>query len=51
MPPSFVFIMADDLGYADVGCYGARAPITPRLDAMAAEGLRFTDGYSNSPVC
>ena len=51
MPPSFVFIMADDMGYADVGCYGARAPITPRLDRMAAEGLRFTDGYSNSPVC
>jgi arylsulfatase A-like enzyme len=43
--------MADDMGYADVGCYGARAPITPRLDRMAAEGLRFTDGYSNSPVC
>ena len=49
--PSFVFIMADDLGYADLGCYGARAPVTPRLDRMAAEGLRFTDGYSNSPVC
>src|SRR5499425_1925917 len=43
--PSFVFIMADDLGYADLGCYGARAPMTPRLDAMA------TDGYANSPVC
>ena len=51
MPPSFVFIMADDMGYADVGCYGARAPITPCLDAMAGEGLRFTDGYANSPVC
>ena len=51
MPPSFVFIMADDLGYADLGCYGARAPITPRLDRMAAEGLRFTDGYANAPVC
>ena len=50
-PPSFVFIMADDLGYADLGCYGARADMTPRLDRMAAEGLRFTDGYSNSPVC
>ena len=50
-PPSFVFIMADDMGYADVGCYGARAPVTPRLDRMAAEGVRFTDGYSNSPVC
>lgn len=51
MPPRFVFILADDLGYADVGCYGARAPVTPRLDRMAGQGLRFTDGYSNSPVC
>jgi arylsulfatase A-like enzyme len=49
--PSFVFIMADDLGYADLGSYGGRAPTTPCLDAMAAAGLRFTDGYSNSPVC
>ena len=49
--PSFVFILADDIGYADLGCYGARAPVTPCLDAMAAAGLRFTDGYSNSPVC
>ncbi|MCX7894040.1 MAG: sulfatase-like hydrolase/transferase [Burkholderiales bacterium] len=49
--PSFVFIMADDLGYADLGCYGARADTTPWIDRMAAEGLRFTDGYSNSPVC
>ena len=43
--------MADDLGYADVGCFGARAPITPSLDRLAADGLRFTDGYANSPVC
>jgi arylsulfatase A-like enzyme len=55
--PNFVFIMADDLGYADLGCYGGRsrhAPggsCSPALDRMAAEGLRFTDGYSNSPVC
>ena len=51
MRPSFVFIMADDLGYADLGCYGARHGASPVLDRMAAEGLRFTDGYSNSPVC
>ncbi len=50
-PPSFVFILADDLGYADLGCYGARADSTPCLDRMAGQGLRFTDGYSNSPVC
>jgi len=49
--PNFVFILADDLGYADLGCYGARADATPNLDRMAAEGLRFTDGYSNAPVC
>jgi len=49
--PNFVFILADDLGYADLGCYGARTEVTPSLDRMAAEGLRFTDGYANSPVC
>jgi arylsulfatase A-like enzyme len=49
--PSFVFILADDIGYADLGCYGARAQFTPCLDAMAAAGLRFTEGYANSPVC
>ncbi len=49
--PNFVFVMADDLGYSDVGSYGARVQATPELDRMAAEGLRFTDGYSNSPVC
>ena len=49
--PNFVFVMADDMGYADVGCYGARASFTPSLDRMAGEGLRFTDGYANSPVC
>jgi arylsulfatase A-like enzyme len=49
--PSFVFILADDLGYADLGCYGGRSGCSPEIDRMAAEGLRFTDGYSNSPVC
>jgi arylsulfatase A-like enzyme len=49
--PNFVFILADDLGYADLGCYGARGDVSPCLDRMAAEGLRFTDGYANSPVC
>jgi arylsulfatase A-like enzyme len=49
--PCFIFILADDLGYADLGCYGARARVTPCLDRLAAEGLRFTDGYANSPVC
>jgi arylsulfatase A-like enzyme len=49
--PNFVFIMADDLGYADLGCYGAPADVTPCLDRMAMQGVRFTDGYANSPVC
>ena len=51
MRPNFVFILADDLGYADLGCYGGRSQCSPVLDRMAAEGLRFTNGYSNSPVC
>jgi arylsulfatase A-like enzyme len=49
--PNFVFILADDLGYADLGCYGGRGNCSPNLDRMAAQGLRFTEGYSNSPVC
>ncbi len=48
---NFLFIVADDLGYADLGCYGGRRPISPNLDALAAGGLRFVNGYSNSPVC
>lgn len=49
--PNIVFIVADDLGYADLGCYGGRAPVSPVLDGLAAKGMRFTQGYSNSPVC
>ncbi len=53
--PNIIFIVADDLGYADLGCYGGRnAPfgkVSPVIDALAAGGLRFTDGYANSPVC
>jgi arylsulfatase A-like enzyme len=53
--PNIVFIVADDLGFADLGCYGGRdaafGPVSPVLDRLAAQGLRFTDGYSNSPVC
>ncbi|MPS28693.1 sulfatase-like hydrolase/transferase [Pigmentiphaga sp.] len=48
---NFIFILADDLGYADLGCYGGRRPVSPNLDRMAARGIRFTQGYSNSPVC
>ncbi len=49
--PNIIFIVADDLGYADLGCYGGRVPVSPVLDTLAANGLRFTQGYSNSPVC
>ncbi|GHC97762.1 N-acetylgalactosamine-6-sulfatase [Pseudorhodoferax aquiterrae] len=55
MKPNLIFIVADDLGYADLGCYGGRpagfGPVSPHIDALAAGGLRFTEGYSNSPVC
>lgn len=49
--PNIVFIMADDLGYADLSCYGRRDYETPHLDRLAAEGTRYLDAYSNSPVC
>jgi arylsulfatase A-like enzyme len=53
--PDLIFIVADDLGYADLGCYGGReavfGPVSPHIDALAAGGLRFTQGYANSPVC
>lgn len=49
--PNIVFIVADDLGYADLGCYGGRVPVSPVLDRLAAAGLRLTQGYANSPVC
>jgi arylsulfatase len=49
--PSVVLIVADDLGYAEVGCYGQKKIRTPRIDRMAAEGLRFTRFYAGSPVC
>jgi len=49
--PNIVFIMADDLGYADVSCYGQRDYTTPNIDRLAVEGLRFTQGYANSAVC
>jgi arylsulfatase A-like enzyme len=50
-PPNIVFIVADDLGYADLSCYGRRDFRTPNLDRLAASGLRFTQAYANSAVC
>jgi len=49
--PNIIWIMADDLGYADVGCYGQKVIQTPNIDRLAAEGLRFTDGYAGCTVC
>jgi arylsulfatase A-like enzyme len=50
-PPNFVVIFADDMGYGDAGCYGARGIETPNLDRMARQGIRFTDFYVAQPVC
>ncbi|GBD35378.1 Arylsulfatase [bacterium HR36] len=49
--PNFVFILADDLGYGDLGCYSNQVIRTPNLDAMARDGVRFTDFYAGAPVC
>ena len=53
--PNLIFIVADDLGFADLGCYGGRdaafGPVSPVLDRLAAHGLKLTQGYANSPVC
>ncbi|HEX8522409.1 MAG TPA: sulfatase-like hydrolase/transferase [Tepidisphaeraceae bacterium] len=50
-PPNVIIILTDDQGYADLGCYGSTTLKTPRIDQMAAEGMRFTDFYSPGPVC
>ncbi|MFN0086950.1 MAG: arylsulfatase [Blastocatellia bacterium] len=50
-PPNVIFILADDLGYGDLGCYGQALIRTPNLDRMAAEGMRFTQFYAGSTVC
>ncbi|TWU58884.1 Arylsulfatase [Rubripirellula tenax] len=50
-PPNVIFIFVDDQGYYDLGCYGATEIETPRIDAMAAEGTRFTDYYAAAPIC
>ncbi|QHE78023.1 sulfatase family protein [Hydrogenophaga sp. PBL-H3] len=53
--PNIIYIVCDDLGYADLGCYGGRAadfgPVSPHIDRLAAGGVKFTQGYANSPVC
>jgi arylsulfatase A-like enzyme len=49
--PNVIFILADDLGYGGLGCYGQKLIQTPRIDRMAAEGLRFTQAYAGATVC
>jgi len=49
--PNLIFILADDLGYGDLGCYGQKLIQTPRLDQMAREGMRFRQFYAGSTVC
>jgi arylsulfatase A-like enzyme len=53
--PNIIYIVCDDLGYADLGCYGGReanfGAVSPNIDRLAAGGMKFTQGYSNSPVC
>lgn len=49
--PNIIFVLADDLGYTDVACYGSKYYETPNIDRLAAEGVRFTNGYSCGPNC
>jgi uncharacterized sulfatase len=49
--PNIIYIMTDDLGYSDLGCYGQKTVLTPNIDQLAAEGMRFTDHYAGHTVC
>ncbi len=48
--PNIIYIMCDDMGYGDLGCYGQKYISTPHIDNMASEGMRFTQAYAGSPV-
>ena len=50
-PPNFILILADDLGYGDLGVTGSKQIPTPHIDSLAAQGVRFTNAYVSSPVC
>jgi len=50
-PPNIIFVLADDLGWADLGCYGNRFNMTPNIDRLASQGLSFTNFYAAAPVC
>ena len=49
--PNIVFILADDMGYADLGCFGAPDAKTPNIDALAASGVKFTNAYAMGQEC
>ena len=49
--PNILFILTDDMGYGDVGCYGGKFAPTPNLDRLAREGIRFTQYYTSAPIC
>ena len=49
--PNIIYILADDLGYGELGCYGQKKIETPNIDRLAASGIRFTQHYSGAPVC
>ena len=48
--PNILYIMCDDMGYGDLGCYGQRLIATPHIDSLARQGMRFTQAYAGSPV-
>jgi len=50
-PPNIVILLADDLGYGELGCQGNQQIPTPHIDSIAKNGVRFTDGYVTAPVC
>ena len=49
--PNIIYILADDLGYGELGCYGQKKIKTPNINRLAAEGMKFSQHYSGSPVC
>src|SRR5215216_3794752 len=49
--PNIIFVLADDLGYTDLACYGSKYYETPNIDRLAKQGIRFTDGHSGGPNC
>ena len=49
--PNIIFVLADDLGWAELGCYGNHFNETPHLDTLASGGMRFTQAYAAAPVC